>query len=236
VAAALYGTFTAIIVGRDTPPDPWSGYHCLPGVYFDGAAVFTGAALTRWFRDQFGQPELERQVQLGRNAYESLDQLATEAPPGCDGLVAMPDFTGAPSRLHPGLSRGALIGLTIHHTRAHVYRALLEAIAYELRFQLEEKGTALETVTAVGGGANNMSWTQIMSDVLNVRQNVLDVPAAAPFGDAYLAGMACGMFSDTQTLRQKWLRYRKVIKPQPRMRETYQSSYEAYRMIRQTLA
>lgn len=234
-AMALYGSFTAVLIGHDRPVSTWLGYHCLPGMYFSGAGVHTGAALTRWFRDQFGQAELAMERALGENAYQWLDRQAAQVPPGCDGLVALPDFTGEKSRLHPALNRGALVGLTTSHSRAHVYRALLEAIAYELRFQLTESGAIPKHMTAVGGGARSPVWTQIMSDVLDVTQDVLDVPYSAPYGDAYLAGMVVGLFEDTRTLREKWIRVRRTIHPDPVTHDVYMQSFSAFRAVRDAL-
>lgn len=227
-AVALYGSFTAVLVTRSSPPDPWHGYHCLPDLYFSGAAVPTGAVLTRWFRDTFGQAEMAQERTTGISAYYWLDQMAAEVPPGCDGLIAIPDFSGEKSGVSSLLGRGALIGLTLHHGRAHVYRALLEGIAYELRRQLAAETTLPERIAAVAGGTASLVWTQVMSDVLGVTQEVLDIPYSAPFGSAYLAGMAADLFPDLEKLKKQWIRVKRSVQPDPARRDLYNAYYAAY--------
>lgn len=224
--AVLYGTFTAVMLGLAKPPSAWHGHHCLPGVYFGGAAVPTGAALTRWFRDEFGAAERAQERGGGENAYAALEREAAHVPPGCEGLVALPDFTGEPGRLHPTLGRGALVGLTLRHRRGHVYRALLEGVAYELRRQLADEALPDE-LTALGGGSRSRLWTQIVSDVLGRPQVVLDVPHSAPYGAAYLAGLAAGFFIDLSPLGH-WLRVARRIEPAPATQAVYDRAFAAY--------
>lgn len=234
-AAAIYGSFTAILIGRERPVNAYHGFHCLPGLYFSGAAAPTGAALTRWFRDQFGQAEIAGEQSTGESAYQFLEQLAANIPPGCEGLIALPYFTGEKGRLHPQLNQGALIGLTTCHTRGHLYRALLEGIAYELRYQLSASGEIPAEMNAVGGGSQSKVWTQIMSDVLGNRQHILATSHGAALGDAYLAGMAAGIFKDTSALRYEWIRTSHTIESDPQARDIYNAMFEAYMAARNAL-
>jgi xylulokinase len=233
--AMLYGSFTALLVAGDQPESPWHGYHCLPNLYFSGAGVSTGATLTRWFRDNFGSAELALEQPLGQNAYQLLEQEAASVPPGCEGLVALPDFSGMRSRLDANLARGALVGLTLNHGRGHVYRALLEGVAYELRYQMDQNGGLPPRLMAVGGGARSVLWTQIASDVLDVTQDVLEVTAGAPFGAAYLAGIASGLFGDTGRLIEQWLRIRRTVIPKSDTQTAYTSAYKAFVSVRASM-
>ncbi len=232
-AAAIYGSFTAILIGQDRSEDPHHGFHCLPGLYFGGAAAPTGASLTRWFRDQLGSAEVAQAEASGVSAYEILSEQAASVPPGSEGLITLPFFTGEASSLHPYLKRGALIGLTTAHTRAHIYRSLLEGIALELRYQLESNGRIPERMNAVGGGSQSKLWTQIVSDILVTEQHVLEVTYGAAYGDAYLAGMAAGLFEDTEHLLENWIRVERVVSPDATNIDAYHRSYNAYRSLRQ---
>jgi xylulokinase len=235
-AAMIYGSFMPLLIIQDKTVSLWEGYHCLPGLYFDGVHVRTGAALTRWFRDQFGALESLMEREIGENAYQILDRQAARVTPGCDGLIALPDFSGDVGNLHPGLGRGSLLGLTTSHTRAHIYRALLEGTGYELRFQLESLGIHLSQINAVGGGVKGRVWTQIICDILNITQNVMDIPYGAPFGNAYLAGMAAGIFTDTNTLTEKWLRrVATTVRPDISTQAAYQKNFEIYKAVRAVL-
>jgi len=232
-ACALYGSLTTILIGQDHTDHPYHGYHCLPDLFFSGAAVHTGASLTKWFRDEFGQQELAFESETGQSAYQFLEQIALEVPPGCDGLIALPFFSGEKSRLHPALNQGALVGLTTSHSRGHIYRALLEGIAFELRYQLGLEGSIPAAMNAVGGGSRNRLWTQIVSDVLGSTQSVLDNPYGAALGDAYLAGMAIGLFSDMAPLLKDWIRVQRVVHPSPERKNSYSLPYEAYIRVRE---
>lgn len=231
-AVAIYGSFTALLIAHDHLVDPHHGFHCLPGLYFSGAAAPTGASLTRWFRDTLGSDEVSQAAATGRNVYEILSAKSMAIPPGSDGLITLPFFTGEKGGLHPALKRGAIIGLTPNHTRAHLYRSILEGIAFELRSQIEDEAEAFHRMSSVGGGSNSAVWTQIMSDVLDVEQHVLEVKQGAAYGDAYLAGMAAGLFEDTAPLLERWIQVERVVTPDPATSAAYLRAYTAYRTLR----
>ncbi len=233
VAAAIYASLTAILVTHAHPVLAWDGFHCLPNLFFSGCSVPSGAILARWFRDQFGLPE--GGPSNGQGPYEVLDGHALQIAPGADGLIALPALAGEMSSLHPGLKAGAIVGLTTQHTRWHVFRALIEGVAYELRFQLSGLGEVPRHMTAVGGAARSKVWTQIVSDVLGSTQDVLDVPHSAPLGAAYLGGMAAGLFPDTKVMRGSWRRVSRTVQPNPSSMTAYDSSFKAYCAVRQAI-
>ncbi len=232
-AALIYGSAMPLLIVFDEPQDAWQGYHCLPDLYFGGAFLSTGAALTRWFRDNFGQVEEDMEDILGESAYQLLDRQASRAPVGSDGLLIMPDFSSAKGLISEELCNGSILGLCTSHTRAHIFRALLEATALELRYQLEDMDLVIDEMNAVGGGSRSSVWTQIMSDVLLVTQNVLEIPYGAPYGSAYLAGMGVEIFEDTQPLQEKWIqRTAHTITPNVQNHELYDQMFGLYKKIR----
>jgi len=105
----------------------------LPGLHTLGGTTSASGALLTWFRNQFGQQELDAERALGLNAYQLLAQEAEGIPPGSEGLIALPHFAGERTPINDALARGMILGLTLSHTRRHVYRALLEGIAYGVR-------------------------------------------------------------------------------------------------------
>src|SRR5204863_7853546 len=132
--------------------------HALP-VRWHVMGVTQGAGLSlRWFRDQFG----------GGASYDSLMIEAAAAPAGSDGLLWAPYLMGERTpHLDPN-ARGALVGLTAQHTRAHVIRAILEGVAFSLRdsFTLfDEMKVAVAKIRLGGGGARSPLWRQIQADV-----------------------------------------------------------------------
>jgi xylulokinase len=186
--------------------------------------------LTRWFRDAFGSQEVQAEEGGGPNAFAALSKLAEAVPPGSDGLIVVPFFGGQKQILGKQLAAGTVIGLSVFHGRAHLYRAMLEGTAYETRRQLEQIApwVPLTHIRSVGGGTKNRAWTQILSDVLNAEQQCFPETAGAPFGDAYLVGLGIGLFGDFEPVLKSWIRGGYVVTPNPQAREACERMYSLY--------
>jgi sugar (pentulose or hexulose) kinase len=208
---------------------PYVAYAAEKVYTFGGAA--TAGALPRWFRDEFGAQEVARAEQNDGNAYGLLDDEAARIPPGSDRLVVLPYFMGERSPIWDSAARGTILGLTLSHTRAHVYRALLEGVAFALRHNMEageEIGLRLdETCTLVGGAAKSPLWRQILSDVTGYRLAATRGSEAA-LGDALLAGIGIGAVDRFEAIRD-WLSYEEPTTPNASNKETYDHLYSVYK-------
>ena len=128
-------------------------------------------------------------------------------------------------------ARGTITGLSLSHTRAHVYRAILEAVGYGFRHHLDAMEAAevpVERVLAIGGGAQSPLWRQIVSDITGVRQEYVANPIGSPLGGAYLAGLGTGLFDDLEHMKET----QEVIdttEPNPENRDVYDGYYSVYR-------
>ena len=203
-----------------------------PGLYGVGGGMATSGALMRWFRDAFAQDERRTERELGINAYEILGREAEQTPPGADGLVVLPYFSGERTPIHDDWARGVIFGLTLAHGRGHLYRALLEGVAYGLQHNLElvrEAGVPLRRIVATGGGSRSHLWTQIISDVTGLPQEVV-APSNAALGAAFLAGYALGIFRQISDVRQ-WARPEREVLPREEVHEMYQRYYRVYRRL-----
>ncbi len=233
----MYGTTMFFILVTDRPlPDPrmWATGYCFPGLYDVAGGMATSGALTRWFRDEFGAPELAAEAQGGPNAYAALADLAAQVPPGCQGLVCLPYFSGERTPINDPMARGVFAGLTLAHTRAHLYRAILEGTAFGVRHNLEAirgMGSEPRRLVAVGGGAKNRVWLQIVSDVTGVAQDVPARTVGAAYGDAFLAGVASGIIPDRESLTRDWVQIAERLEPQAQEREIYEPYYGVYRRL-----
>lgn len=216
----------------------WPAVFLAPGTYALAAGTATAGAVTRWFRDQFGQPEQAVEAAGGAPAYAALAELAARAPAGSRGLLALPYFSGERTPIHDPWARGVLAGLSLAHTRAEVYRALLEGIAYSVRHNLETMqalGAPPRRLVAVGGGTRNRLWLQIVSDVTGLDQSVPPSPGAA-YGDALLAGLAAGVLpvkglKDLPALLPSGAE----VRPNPAAARVYEKYYGLYlRLYEQT--
>ena len=201
------------------------------GTYEMAAATATAASITRWFRDNFARGEWAAQLQGGPNAYQQLSVAAATTPPGAEGLLMLPYFAGERTPLWDTEARGLIVGLTLSHSYAHVYRAILEATAFSLRHNIDamrEVGTAPKRIVATGGGTRSDLWTQIISDVTGYPQELAESPYGSPFGSAYMAGRAVGIFKDYEPLRNEWVKIVRRVEPNPALAALYDRYYRVY--------
>lgn len=233
----MYGTsMFFILVTEKIVPDArvWSTGFTFPGTRNIAGGMSASGALTRWFRDHLGQAEIHAEEEGGPNAYAALADMAARIPAGADGLVCLPYFAGERTPIHDPDARGVFAGLTLSHTRAHMYRSVLESTAYGVRHNIEtlrEIGADPKRIVAVGGGAQNNLWLQIVSDVAGIPQVVPKQTIGAAYGDAYLAGIASGIISDQSALIDSWVETRTVMTPNPALTSMYAEMYAVYRSL-----
>jgi xylulokinase len=231
---AMYGTTACLFLVLDeytANESLWLIPYVLPGRYTLVGGMATTGAMTRWFRDQFAQAEMAAEASGGPNAYAALTVEAAAAPPGSEGLVILPYFSGERTPLNDPQARGVIAGLSLAHGRGHLYRAILEAMAYGLAHNVEvmrSAGAVPERVVAVGGGAKSDLLLQIVSDVTGLEQELPEQTIGASYGDAALAGLATGQLS-LSDLRSNWVRIVRRFAPDAGRYERYQAFYRVYR-------
>jgi xylulokinase len=237
----MYGTTMFLIQALDTyrrHPGLWASVYCIPGQAALAAGMSTSGALLRWFRDEFGQVERDVEQKLSISAYKLLGDQAAQVPPGSNGLITLPYFSGERTPINDPHARGMIMGLTLTHGRAHIYRSCLEGIAYGLRHNIETMasiGAMPRRLVAVGGGLKDPLWLQICSDVTGMPQELPERIVGAAYGDAYLAGYAAGLFTDSGPLKQKWVKIVKTVEPNPQAKLIYDELYDIYhRLYRNT--
>jgi xylulokinase len=204
VVSATIGTSGVVFAATDRPLlDPQGRVHTFCHAIPDrwhmmGVTQAAGLSL-RWFRDQFGT-HAESQGGSKAAARDSYDLLAEEAsgvPAGSDGLLWAPYLMGERTPHLDPLARGALVGVTAQHTRAHVVRAILEGVAFSLRdtFEiLKQMQVPVESIRLGGGGARSPLWRQIQADVYGLPVAVNVAEEGAAYGAALLAGVGAGVW------------------------------------------
>ncbi|CAN5760750.1 FGGY-family carbohydrate kinase [soil metagenome] len=211
----------------------WPSISLQPNTYVLAAGMSTTGALTRWFRDEMAESLYMTELAGGPNAYAELATAASQIAPGAEGLLFLPYFSGERTPLNDPLARGVIAGLTLAHSRAHVYRALLEGVAYGIRHNLEAMTAAGETpqrLVAIGGGVQNRLWLQIVSDVTGQAQIVRTTPGAA-YGDSLLAGVGVGLVPGIETSKT-WLGpTSQVIQPNLALKSHYDRYYQLYQTL-----
>ena len=232
IAALSYGTTATIDITtprylealRFVPPYP----ALLPGQYNTELQIFRGYWLVQWFKDQFGHPEVAQSLAGGGSAEALFDRLVAAVPPGSQGLMLQPYWT--PGIRHPGPdARGAIIGFSEVHTRAHLYRAILEGVGYALREGLERierrSGTPISQLRVSGGGSQSDAAMQLTADLFGL-------PAARPhthetsgLGAAIAAAVGLGLHADFATAVAAMTRVGRVFEPEPGHHRRYESLY-----------
>ncbi|WP_343117082.1 FGGY-family carbohydrate kinase [Ostreiculturibacter nitratireducens] len=188
----MYGSTIFIIQlteSRVRDPRLWYAPWLFPGQHASMAGLATSGTLTHWFRDTFA-----RDLPRGE-AFVTLAREAATSPPGANGLLLLPYFSGERTPIHDPRAKGAFFGLNLTHDRGDMYRALIEGIAMGTAHVTEtyaEAGAAPSRILAVGGGTKNPIWLQATSDFTGLPQIVCEKTLGASYGDAFLAAVAVG--------------------------------------------
>ena len=164
--------------------------HALPGAWHFMGVMLSAAGSLQWYKDTVA-PQLD---------YDSLLAEAATAPAGSAGLFFLPYLTGERSPHPDPLARGAFIGLTSRHSRAHMTRAVLEGVAFGLKDSftlIAQAGLPAQFEARVsGGGAKSPVWQRIIADVLAAPLVNVNTTEGGAFGAAVLAAVAAGLFED----------------------------------------
>jgi xylulokinase len=135
------------------------------------------------------------------NVYAEMDRQAATVPAGAEGLMVLPHFGGGGAPHWDHTWRGAIVGLGLGHTQAHVVRAILEGVAMQVRTNMdviESLGFDIKTLRLVGGGARSALWTGIIGDVLGKPQLRIGQVEVGTLGAAMLAGLGVSAFSSVE--------------------------------------
>jgi sugar (pentulose or hexulose) kinase len=204
--------------------------HDLPGMYLYVPNLPTGGMSFKWFRDVFGEAEMQAAAASGQDAYDLLSALAAQVAPGSDGLVMLPYLMGSFSPEENPAARGVFSGFTLRHTRGHFVRAILEGVAFNLRHNMEVLGTAglhFSELRSSGGGARSMLWNKIKADVCGLPLVTLANAEAALLGDAILGGGACGQYGSVAEACSRMVAIERRIYP-GEARQDYEKTYRRY--------
>jgi len=202
----------------------WYAPWLFEGQHVSLAGLATSGTLTHWFRDNFAQ-ELSPE-----NAFAKLAEEASAAPPGANGLVFLPYFSGERTPIHDPDAKGVLFGLNLTHSRGDIYRALLEGIACGTTHIVDtyrEIGETPATIYAVGGGTRNTVWAQATSDVSGLNQLLRRKTIGASYGDAFLAALAVGDVKADDIAA--WNPVERTIAPRETSAAVYQRQYHVFR-------
>ena len=227
----MYGStiFTILLTERRIRDGRlWYAPWLFEGEHASMAGLATSGTLTHWFGDQFAR-EL-----TSEEAFITLAREAAARPAGANGLVFLPYFSGERTPIHDTNAKGVLFGLNLTHTRADLYRAMLEGIACGTRHVIDtyrEIGHPPSQIYGVGGGTKNAVWGQATSDVSGLEQIIRARTIGASYGDAFLAALAVGDVAKGDI--EKWNKVDSCIVPDANTRGIYDLQYKVFRELYQ---
>jgi xylulokinase len=198
-------------------------YHVIPGLYLINGCMASSGSIIKWFRDNFA-PALE---------YTDLDAEAALIPTGSDGLLLLPYFIGEKTPIFDPLARGLFFGLTLLHTRAHLYRAILEGISFGFYHHLQvlaERGFGIQRVRVANGGARSRLWRQVTADVIGLELEEVAHHPGSSLGAAFIAGMGVGAFSEWSQI-ERYISLETTTRPDMKNHAHYIKMYELFRQL-----
>jgi len=211
-----------------------------PDLYNLEIQIYRGYWMVSWFKQEFGMREESIAAELGVEPEELLDDLVRSVPPGSQGLVVQPYWS--PGLRSPGPeARGAMIGFSDVHTRAHVYRAILEGLAYALREgkeRIEKRtGRRITDLRVSGGGSQSDAAMQLTADIFGLPASRPHVYDTSGLGAAMVAAVGSGIYADFPTALKRMTRLDCTFEPNPSSQEIYEEVYHnvylrLYRQLR----
>ena len=232
VLIKLGGACDILLASREPRPDPrlFLDYHPVKGLYMPNGCMACSGSLLNWFASQFGGAAQDRP---GASNYQKLDDWAASIPAGSDGVRTLPFFLGEKTPIHDPLARGTFTGLGLHHGPGHLWRSLLEGVAFGIRHHLEvfaEIGMPAARVMASDGGSASAVWLQIIADVLDRPVQRLSGHPGSCLGAAWMAALGCGLSTNWQGA-QAFVSLDTPVEPDPRNRSVYDLAYGDYREL-----
>jgi len=205
-----------------------NGPYIFPGLYLSAAALMTTGAVIEWFLMNF-IPTSESRTEI----FKALEAQARTINPGSDGLITLPYFMGERSPIWDPNAKGVIIGLTLNHKPAHLYRSILEGVAFALRSCgeiFESLKLMPKEVIAVNGAAKNRLWMEIISTVLGVSIKAPRPKLGSAAGAAILSGYGIKLFKKPEEIK-KFIHYETLAEPNPEEIEIYNKNYRIFKEL-----
>lgn len=234
---ALITGSSHVMIGQSAHPLHGSGFWgsytdaLIPGQYTVEAGQVSTGSVVAWYKNQFAMKANEKARETGEDPYIILNEMAKEIPIGSDGLVIVDYFQGNRSPHTDPLVRGMIWGLSLSHTEAHMFRAIIEGICFgtESIFRAMRAHDFEPRINVVSGGpAKSDLWMQMHADVSNVPIGFTKVSEGPVLGSAMLAAVGAGVYPDVQTASDNMVHTERTTEPNAEAHEAYQFYLDRY--------
>ncbi|KPJ88317.1 MAG: xylulose kinase [Spirochaetes bacterium DG_61] len=204
----------------------------IPGLYsVEGGQISTGSILNWFTANYIGSEYVAMAKEAGLSLYDYMSSLAEKIEPGSEGLVLLDYWQGNRTPLTDPQARGVIWGFSLKHTPEHVFRAIMEGVAYgteHIRRFFSGAGFEATEFYACGGATKSRLWMQIHSDVLGLPIYLPEEPNAPLLGDAILAACGTGIYRSIEEATSKMVRIKARIDPIPKNTEAYKYYVDIY--------
>ncbi|HEX4626281.1 MAG TPA: FGGY-family carbohydrate kinase [Solirubrobacteraceae bacterium] len=230
---------TAVVAGTSSPEYVWDRAFRtmggpIPGTYSLEALIQGGTYTVSWFLDRIASLDAER-LSLGLEDVDLLEAAATRVAPGAEGLLLVPYWAGSQAPYWDSHAHGILFGLGGHHGKEHLFRAVLEGIAFELRVQLERLEQSdvepVEVFLTMGGGSRSALWRQIVSDITRRRVIPCREVETTNLGAGMHAAAAIGWFDSIADAAEAMAQQGASHEPDEATAGRYDALFEVYREL-----
>lgn len=232
----VVGTFGSCFVVVDEPVrDPHHKLVVKPnhgmGSWTIEAFSNTSASAFRWFRDTLCDLEVAASRPLGEDPYDLITKVISEVPIGADGVTYLPYLQGAAGARGNGNARGSFVGMTLGTTKAHMARAVLEGICFEMKDILqaqEAAGIQVGDIRLTGGAAKSPLWCQMLADITGHPIELLQTSETGCLGAALYAGVGAGLYASCEEAAAKAVKVTTRYEPDPTARAAYDEAFDAF--------
>jgi xylulokinase len=201
--------------------------HVLPDVWYLMGVVLTAGGAFAWYQEQ-----LARELAGVSDAAARLDAEAASVPRGAEGVTFLPYLQGERTPHRDAAARGAILGLSLAHTRAHLTRAVLEGITFALRDSvtiLQALGLAPSHLLLTGGGAKSPLLRRLQGEIFGLPVTTVNREEGPAYGAALLAAVGAGAFPDLRAAVEATLTRAPLQVPEPSAHEEYAAPYARFR-------
>jgi xylulokinase len=219
---------------KNDPDKPlWGLSHYHPKKWVIAGEMETGGGALMWFRDtlfenQAGQPSGEL------STYEQISTLAKSLDPGAEKLFFLPWLSGERAPVLDHYARGGFVGLTMSHNIAHMARAVMEGVAYHVRWiceTMDRVGFHFDSMNAIGGGCKSEIWPQIISDVTGHELRIVEHPLeAGAMAAALSVAVGMGVYASMDEV-DDLIQITKIVQPIDAHQRRYDEMYGIYRQF-----
>jgi xylulokinase len=231
-AVASWGTSGTVLAPTDTPridPDlrAHTFCHVVPDTWYIMGVVLSAGGAFAWFRDQFA-----RDLAGTSDANEQLSQEASAITPGAEGVTFLPYLQGERTPHRDAAARGAFLGLSLAHSRAHLARAVLEGVCFALRDSLSilrELGLSPDSMLLTGGGAKSPFVRRLQAEVFGLPVCTVNREEGPAYGAALLAAVGVGAFPDINAAVKATLSRTPLAYPEAGAHAAYDEAYRRFR-------